>query len=323
MRLLTTALSLTLLGLAAHAQQPFTSAALPAVGDAATMGNLPFQVFTNDFNAETGANYTWDFTAVMTPVGSLLHQYAYRDPSASTHGSNYPTATINWWCGTTGTDAFYAQGASDMTYLGSGVTPFAVPYTWISYPLNFAQGGTDHVQYGTPGQPISSATHTWTYDGWGTVQLPWQSFANVHRLKLVTIDSSFILNMRMITTQYLWVNSTGGAPVLRISRLDEGPSPYPAGYYDVLAYYGAPTGIAPLEAGQWSMAPNPASGTVRLQLPADARRVELIDARGVLVRQESARPGMTLDLDGLRDGAYSVRVITPTAVGTRPLVVRH
>lgn len=311
---------------AAEAQPTFTSAMLPQPGDSATMGMLPFQSFTNDFDAETGAGYNWDFTGIMTPVGGLLWPWAWRNPAEGLYASTYPTATVNEYAPIGGVDTYYEENASELLYLGNAASVAPEPWTWISFPLGFGNGGSEYTSYSNPNPPhqrISSKTHTWSYDGYGDLSFSWGSFQDLVRIKMVTIDSNFVLNSRMITTQYLWFQQGGGVPVLRISRLDEGPVPYPAGSYDVRCLYDAYNSIQGPTASRLALHPNPANTVVWLDLDGEPAEVTVFDTEGRAVLRTAMEADGKLDVSALAEGGYTVTAVTASGRYHVPLLVRH
>ena len=80
-------------------------------------------------------------------------------------------------------------------------------------------------------------------------------------------------------------------------------------------------GAASVASQLFTLTPNPATGTVRVDCPPGATRVEIFDATGRLVRLAAVRPpetAVTLSLQGLAPGLYPVRV----GAGVRRLVVQ-
>ena len=81
----------------------------------------------------------------------------------------------------------------------------------------------------------------------------------------------------------------------------------------------APLAVRSPALAQWSLAPNPAHGTVQLRgLPAGPVATQLFDAQGRLVR---TAPTPTLGLDGLVPGLYLLRATAGATTQTLRLVV--
>ena len=85
-------------------------------------------------------------------------------------------------------------------------------------------------------------------------------------------------------------------------------------------------GIDEAEGLPFDLQPNPASGSVVLTLDAvEGGTVTVTDLAGREVLQQPLQPGAKrhkIDIGQLPAGAYLVRVATPTATGTRRLLVR-
>lgn len=106
-----------------------------------------------------------------------------------------------------------------------------------------------------------------------------------------------------------------GAPRLQGAGVDVGAfeSPFPVGAREALA--AEPLGLSP----------NPAAGYLRLELPA-ARpqpfQLELLDARGRLVRQLMMRGGELLNVETLPSGVYWVKAVAEGSVYAGKFVKR-
>lgn len=72
----------------------------------------------------------------------------------------------------------------------------------------------------------------------------------------------------------------------------------------------------------WHMSPNPTTERVRLELPAEATMVHLLDAQGNMMRQFQPSPILDIDMRTMRPGIYTVRVFAGKSVSARRLVYR-
>lgn len=79
------------------------------------------------------------------------------------------------------------------------------------------------------------------------------------------------------------------------------------------------------EAVQFTLSPNPASGTVTVETTEGAEQVEIVDVEGRVVHTQSlgypATQSLTLDISALPKDVYLVRLSTSQGVATRKLVV--
>ncbi len=88
-----------------------------------------------------------------------------------------------------------------------------------------------------PYERISSTTRLWSHDGTGHIDFSWATYADLVRVKLVSIDSLFKGDEQITTTRYLWYVADNGTPVLELSRQDGGAAPDAIGVYTVIARY--------------------------------------------------------------------------------------
>ena len=76
---------------------------------------------------------------------------------------------------------------------------------------------------------------------------------------------------------------------------------------------------------QFSLSPNPASGTVTVETAEGAEMVEIVDMAGCVVHSQatphSAPQPLTLDISALPSGVYLVRLSTPQGSALRKLIV--
>ncbi|MEK7254171.1 MAG: T9SS type A sorting domain-containing protein [Bacteroidota bacterium] len=73
-----------------------------------------------------------------------------------------------------------------------------------------------------------------------------------------------------------------------------------------------PSGISEVPAGKMMLSPNPVTDFLRIELPENAGgafEVQVFDARGRLLRNQSLADGQWLDLQGLATGMYSLKVV--------------
>ena len=82
-----------------------------------------------------------------------------------------------------------------------------------------------------------------------------------------------------------------------------------------------PVGIESVQEPEFTLYPNPASGTVVLKHGVEQGEVEVFDIQGRRVLTQPAAQ-RTLDVSRLAAGTYTVRLTTPQGVASRRLTVR-
>jgi hypothetical protein len=223
-RLSTTALlTLTISG---FAQPDFTADQFFKAGD---IGKVGFAVKIDSFEVflrQTGDDHLWDFSGEgwTTPTGS----YSIRD-AESTNRPTFAASKLNEYALTTiGRDVYYSHSeGGDTVYLDglmSGATAYAyqprVPY--VAFPLAFGDSAEASAnQYAIPTQPTNatgSVRRWWSFDGYGTVKLPYGEAEAVYRIRTHQVDSSFVLKTGTVYEELIWFRNEGGVPLLRLVK---------------------------------------------------------------------------------------------------------
>jgi hypothetical protein len=128
-----------------------------------------------------GANQTWDFSGVtFAPIGSA----SVIDPATSPFISTYPSANYvytlaNTYSYFTASASMMEVNAYSITSPGNGVDMAPNPRTVLVFPFTFGSTTTD------TWQKVGSSTNnvTLTYDAYGTLITPGQTYSNVVRIK--------------------------------------------------------------------------------------------------------------------------------------------
>ena len=135
----------------------------------------------------------------------------------------------------------------------------------------------------------------------------------------------------MISTASVFGNGTVGLKnlsyITAVKAIDRAGSPITlnAGIDSSTVVY-IPSGIADTKAdGYVRLYPNPASGRVQIVSGSPMREVAMIDMLGQVVRTQrfSQRLSESIDISGLEQGLYMVRISTQSGVVTEKLLVRR
>jgi hypothetical protein len=172
-----------------------------------------------------GANMTW--TISLTPVDTQQFTNNEVAPSSTPYAASYPTAT-NAIKGEGNNIAYtYFRVAGDsLVVLGFADSALALVYSdpelLALSSLSFGNSFTDAFGW-RDSTTVSSATlitkvdatRTVTFDGTGTLVLPWKTFSHAMRFKTVSsqTDSSFFGTVltsvvKIVATSYNWVDTT-------------------------------------------------------------------------------------------------------------------
>jgi hypothetical protein len=178
------------------AQPTINASNLPA-----TFSSNIFYGVNSGFNAgNAGANQTWNFATILTiPVGV----YNTIPTAGSLYQSSFPTANYCYKQSLNGSDFYFyhKQNTTSFDILsfgyesGSGIDYTPNPKTLIQFPATYNSTFVDSYQ---AAGPPTATTYTVTYDGYGTLVMPFGSYSNTIRQKTVLDDG---------TIDYTWWNA--------------------------------------------------------------------------------------------------------------------
>lgn len=283
------------------------------------------------------ANFTFNPGPIVLGTGA---QSQYLAPSSTPYGSTFPTATHSSTALTNPLLYSYQLiNSSGLYLLGIGNPSYTTVYTnserIIAVPLSYTNTWTDDwtstTNYGGT-VVVRSATTTGTYNGHGTLVLPWGSF-NVMRIEIheVFSDVSDGIEFASGETTTVTYYSIGQAAALLTSSVVEIPALGPPSYTTSVL---DPNAAGILEHGAlglgFTLYPNPTKGATTIRLSADLTgkvRVSVLDLVGREVRQlvvnaNGLAQDITLDLSGLPASMYHVQLLAADGRrGSMPLVV--
>lgn len=331
-------LALAALSAAALSAQPTLTDdnAVPTAGSV-----FPISAGTYEFPGAAGADQLFGHWMLL-PTGN--RDISYVSPSLSNTASTIPGTTILSTDG--GSDTlFWGLTTNGMEILadlsGLGLVVYTDPVLELKLPCTFGTSWTDAVSaaYTVSGFQVQrTGTVVGLGDAFGTLELPELVLQNVLRVKVrkVLLDNSPVLNVRRASETYYFFTEGVPHPALRL-QLDSVTlgTGNPAVTREAQWMYGngnvSVQSIDPDLIG-FSAYPNPASGAVSLSFgnaEHGARRVELMDATGRVVRQQplalqnSTELPAAFNTAGLAPGVYHIRLVGENSVlGTQRLVVQ-
>ena len=321
----------------------FTQGDEPAIGSGTTL--YVIDSMAPDYSAVTGAGVEWDYS-VYGGYDGESRNLTVLDPSSTTYASDYPSSTsaldiqgflVNYTSSTaterTGHGFVYTDGD-----IGDVVVVFDTDQA-IQYEYPFALGdaftdafeGTATFNVGAPQTSAAAGELTATVDGEGTLKLAdGNDFTNVLRYKLS--DSTVVSNVPLIgnvtlkRTQYEYYDlANGEMPIFvhtHVAIAELGTE------FNLVMSSVEPSQTVSLEENILSNAsvyPNPASNIINVSLKnkLENTEVSIVDAMGrVVLNQTMDNDFISLDVAGLEEGIYFVKIANGDAVETKTVVVK-
>lgn len=213
-----------------------------------------------------------------------------------------------------------------------GVVTYTDRVLELKLPLQFGETWSDAgaASYTVSGFPVTRlVSFTGAADAFGVLTLSDTQTVPVLRVstRRQINDNNILLNLERISRTTSFYSATSAHPVLRLS-IDSARAGSGGWTVDrVVEVIGDPITVgldeyAAAEA-RFTAFPNPAHGNFTVQLNGPADLVQLIDAKGAIVRSLNATSDrLVIDLQGVGSGTYLVRAYrNGAAVETRPLVV--
>lgn len=300
---------LVLASLCAFAQPQLTQSSIPVNFSA----DFYYAEVENFNPGPSGANQTWDFsniTAVVAGESTFM-------PSAGTpYASSYPLANHAIHYGGLGQSLWYynritAQKLEHISLVYAGVIAInysANPKTMVEFPYAFNSVFTDTYR---EGPEDDDTAFTATYDAYGTLILPFGTYHNVIRQKVVEDGK----------TEYNWYNSDPFYPLLQ-TNLEDG---------SIGLMKGGALGVGDNQQHEFLAYPNPFTDVVTINIPQQVSGrldISITDMLGKLVHAtaiDNAIGGTSasLDLNACTTGVYLLSITDSNGnTQTRKLIRR-
>lgn len=305
------------------------------------VGTLVTQFVANYIPAGPATSgFTYDVSSITLGNSSTSQLIA---PSSTPYAASFPAANVSSAAITDPNLYTYQQySTSEVLHFGfHGTTTSAIysnPEKIFSVPMAYTNTFTDAFAAtgANQGQSYTRAgSVTGSYNGHGTIILPYGTVPNVARFELVEnySDQSATMTISYQSTSVSYYKAGTASAIFATVQLliDFGAGLNPYTSYSIML---DPAGVGfteydPLTLGA-RMYPNPASGTTTLEFVEGIRTAttaNLIDATGRLVRQiplggAIGQTRVLVDLNGLEAGHYFVQLLdTNGASRTLPLMV--
>lgn len=323
----------------AVAQPTITDVNMPQIGDAPTRGICSDVPNASTLNAETGANYSWNFSG-LTEVS--VATFSFIEAADSYWPADFTNSTH---CGITpDEDAYTFYNISNSTLetdgyriiIGSGDTveqDYTNSEIILNLPATFNSSGTDN--FSGPGFAASTnimanGTLSYTCDGYGTLQLPngiYQNVLRYHANRTETLSVGGFPAGTVTKEQWIWISADYRFWLLLMETISD-----PINGQSTTVWYQKtpiavnPTGIADVSEEDFTVYPNPvaANGTLQLSRGLNAdESVQLFDTQGRMVKTINAAIS-TISLDGVTGGIYVLKILNGNgqSISTQKLIVQ-
>lgn len=264
--------------------------------------NITLGVASEVFIAETdgfdpgsaGPNKTWNFSGLtMVSVGTS----ATTDPAGKPGANTFPTANF---CSADTSEppssfVYFRHDAQKMEllgelYVGIGTVNYnANPKTYLEFPYTYNKVITDTYKAALDDDATSFTT---TYDAYGTLILPFGTYQNVIRQKIVENGQ----------TDYIWFHVSPFFPIIQTALADgamgilKTPSVLATAHFD--------------QSSAFTVSPNPSSGIFNITLTnVREAQIDVYDLVGkLIVSQKSSDVSTAIDLQNCNAGIYLVKV---------------
>lgn len=271
----------------------------------------------------SGANVTWDFTA----LGTSGQTFTTYDPTTTPDAASFPTATVATTYFTTGI-AYYGISSTQYEFLG-----FSFPgpqnmvltdvQTVAEFPITYQSTWTD--DFAGAGSYFGGLTRTGnvvtTCDAYGQLTMPYGVVNNVLRLHGIeswTDTPTGGSPTDFVNDFHYWITPGLSQPVLVVRTTETFQSGQLVDSVEEAIWLDGSEvlGITDAHAApQLSIAPNPATSSVRITFSGAASHIEVTDATGRMI-DRIAMPGSvvgayTFDVSSFPTGLYVVSVVQP------------
>lgn len=332
--------SFVLLSTAAMAQ--FNQSDEPAILESQLM--YVCDSFTPTYPNATGTGQVWDFTWY-GQEGTMTRNLNIKDPSATSEGASFPTATKAYEIENYITSYMSSSSASlnckgfsfvEPTFGTVNVIFSTNDEKVMEYPFDLNDAFTDIfsgqvVSNGsTPVNTTCTGHGNYKVDGSGTIKLnPSTTLTNVLRYKLMdTVDAviNFVIPVKMVRTQYEYYQlSTSSLPVFIHTSLTVtiGGAPQTISLVLNSVQPSGQAGVADNTLNNLTVYPNPATDQVTVAgLTADANCV-VTNAEGKVVTENALSAAQaTFSVEALQPGVYFLQITSEGLTTTERVVIR-
>lgn len=338
MKTIYTFLSFLLVGFGVKAQPTITEANMPQIGDMLPIVYCTDVPNESTLDAQTGANYTWDFTGLSTESNSA---FTFSNPSTTLWSDDFPSSDLSGYVPENEAYAFYSTGSSELVadgfrlVIGPGDT-LMQDYTdselVLSLPANYNDNVSDNFSGSGFGGGFAftvTGSNSYTIDGYGTLMLPTGTYTNVLRYRADRSEAASIGGFpatTIVKDQWIWVSADYRYWLLLMELIDDGVSVSDNVWYQSAPLAALTTGIADVAEEGFTVYPNPvaANGTLQLSRALNAdESVQLFDTQGRMVKNTNEATS-AVSLDGVSAGVYVLKILNGNgqSISTQKLIVQ-
>ncbi len=318
-------IALTLFSVVAVLAQPtITDLNLPQLTDSPTRGICSDIPNATALNAQTGANYSWDFSS-LNEVSTATFNFI--DPANSYWPADFANSDQ---CGVAPDENAYTFYSTSVSMLetdgyrvisGPGDTveqDYTDSEIILNLPATYNSSGNDN--FSGPGYAASTAitaagTLSYTCDGYGTLQLPNGTYQNVlryHANRSETISVSGFPAGTVTKEQWIWISADYRFWLLLMENISDPINGVSSTvWYQKTPLAVNPTGIMETTLEDVMIFPNPsvANGTLQISRALNSgESMELYDMQGRMVKTETAASS-TFSLEGVTSGLYMFKIV--------------
>lgn len=251
-----------------------------------------------------GENKEWDFKNL--PIFNTL-EIEWFNADESSYSETFPEADLYVNDKVTGNLRFYNSTETSYDLVGQ-VLSGGVTVSFENPPADYIF----NLEYNTPKFSAGSidddilVENEFLYDGYGTLELPFKTFENVVRIKVVT--SSIIQSSEdtITVTDYLWMDRNGNHPLMKLtpaSEEDRYVITFKNGELDN-------TSVDIIEDVTLNLFPNPAKDYINIQSDKyTLSNYEIMNISGRVLKS-GLIDGSKISIESLSKGSYLVRVKT-------------
>ncbi len=272
--------------------------AQPIIHQSDVVFNVESEVFIAEADAFDpgipGANTTWDFSDLtLMPVGSSRTTSPTGTPSVGLFPtSNFCSASV---ASTPASYVYFRHNAQKMellgeSYIGIGVINYnSNPKTYLEFPYTYNKVINDTYKAALDDE----VAFTTTYDAYGTLVLPFGTYNNVVRQKIVENGQ----------TDYVWFNVSPFFPIVHTALADGAVGVMKSTLLSTDAF---------LEKQAFTLFPNPTSGSFKIDIKNfEGAEINVYNVLGKMVAsQKTSEPLTQIDINDCSAGIYFVKVAT-------------
>ena len=330
------------------AQITINSNHVAGIGDVVTQSN---DTVPSVMLGGTGANQTWNYAGLAAHTNSSL---TFTNPNWTPNGASFPNSNLAAIPGNGfGTELYFHKSSSKFDlvgYYGSvaqfGLIPLNLNpgQTVVNFPLNYNDAGVDVGVFDTTAaftgqvgvdsvRVKSTFTTDYTVDSWGSITTPMGTYdaLRIHS-QIARVDSvwghsilgwSFLTEQTEDTETYSYWGDHADTK-FTIAEFDVDPANGNVLSVTWLDAAVSPTSVANTDNAKFNVYPNPFNEIVNIKFESsDLKTVNVLDITGKTVYNENISGSqLELDLSGLNNGVYFVKVISGTETKTERIIKR-